>query len=139
MVDGYPTYTDLITKDPNNSMTVQLSQYTMAYDTGPFIQDKRYLEQYASLPEQKQAWEAWADTNMSEHLMPPIYLESDEMNEISALVTSVETYANECVLKTIMGVESIDNYDNAIQEMKTRGLDKILERYQAAYERYKAR
>ncbi|MBE5040808.1 extracellular solute-binding protein [Ructibacterium gallinarum] len=137
MIDGYPTYTDLITNNPEGlSMSSALSMYTYAYDAGPTIQDKRYMEQYASLPEQKEAWATWSTSNMANHLLPYLYVKDDEVNELANLSNSVETYANEMTTKLIMGIEPLENYDSIVEELNNRGLGRILEMKQAAYERY---
>lgn len=137
MKDGYPTYTDKIMKNPDGlSVTAALSLYTYAYDAGPTIQDKRYMEQYAELPEQKKAWEVWSNNNMKEHLVPLLYVKEEEANELANLGNAVETYANEMTTKLIMGVESLDNYDKIVAELRNRGLDRIIEMKQAAYERW---
>lgn len=137
MIDGYPTYTDIITNNPNGlSMTVAMSNYTCSYDAGPFIQDKRYMEQYGSMPEQKRAWGTWTATNAKEHALPHLYVQEDELNELANLSNSIDTYASEMILKFIIGTEPLDNYDNAVAQLKTRGIDRVLEMKQAAYERY---
>lgn len=140
MVDGYPTYMDNITKNADgNSMSAMLAQYCLAYDAGPFVQDKRYMEQYANLPEQQQAWKVWSDTNVQKHLLPYLYPSEEEMSEMSGLKNAITTYADEMMCKFIMGSESFDNYDEYINQLKTRGMDRVLEIYQSAYDRYMKR
>lgn len=137
MIDGYPTYTEKITNNPDGlAMTVALSQYTYAYDAGPTIQDKRYMEQYAALPQQKEAWEIWERTNMKKHVLPHLYVKENEVNELASLENAVSTYADEMCAKMIMGTEPLENYDNVVAQLKERGLDRILEMKQSAYERY---
>ncbi|MBW7462021.1 ABC transporter substrate-binding protein, partial [Paenibacillus sepulcri] len=64
MVDGYPTYTDLILRNPDRLAPSQaLAMYNRASYFGPFVQDVRYLEQYYVLPEQKEATRIWSDTD----------------------------------------------------------------------------
>lgn len=140
MKDGEPVYTEKITNNPDGlSMSAAMALYMQSYNTGPFVQDKRYMDQYASLPQQKQAWETWSKTNAYEHLMPYLYMDEAESGEIAKLTNSVTTYQSEMVIKFIMGIEPIDNFDNFVQEMNNRGLQKILEAEQRAYERYKNR
>lgn len=137
MIDGYPTYTKLITNNPDGlSMSEALSLYTYAYDAGPTIQDKRYMEQYAQLPEQKEAWAVWSKSNMKNHILPSLYAKDNEVKELANLENAVTTYANSTMVKLIMGVESLDNYDDIINELNSRGLQRVLEIKQAAYDRY---
>lgn len=138
--DGYPAYTETITDNPEGlAMTVALSKYTLAYDSGPFIQDKRYMEQYANLPEQQAAWNSWMKTGMKEHVVPYLYVREDEVSELANLNNAIDTYADEMIMKFIMGAEPLDQYDKAVEQLKARGIDKVLEMKQAAYERYLAK
>ncbi len=137
MVDGYPKYTDKITKnEEGHSMNIMLSQYTASYSSGPFVQDKRYMEQYASLPQQISAWDTWTKTNMKEHVLPNLYIAADKQNELAILDNSINTYANEIITKFIVGTMSFDEYDNAIAELKQRGIERSLEIRNEAYQSY---
>ena len=140
MVDGYPTYTEKITKNPEGlSMAVSLSEYALSQDTGAFVQDKRYMEQYAQLPQQKNAIENWMQTNMKEHRMPAVNITIEQQTEISSIIESITTYRAEMLSKFIMGVEPIEKFDEFRDQLKQRGLDKYIEYYQQAYDRYMSR
>ena len=137
MIDGYPTYTEIITNNPEGqSMTVALANYTRSYATGPFVQDKRYMEQYAALPQQKRAWETWSNTDAAAHFPPHLYMQEDELTEYAQLNSDVDTYLTEMISKFIIGAEPLDNFDTMIQELKNRGIERVLEMKQAAYDRY---
>ena len=140
MVDGYPTYTKKITNNPEGlSMSAAMSTYMLSYVSGPFVQDVRYMEQYAQLPQQKEAWKTWSDTNTKDHFIPNLYMKEDELSRYAMLKNSVDTRANEITLKLIIGTEPMKNYDKLIAELKTRGADEIVAMQQAAYDRYLAR
>lgn len=140
MVDGYPTYTELITNNPDGlSMNAAMSKYMLSYRSGPFVQDVRYMEQYAATPQQKEAWKTWSDTNAKEHQIPTLYMKDDELSRYAELTNSVDTRANEITLKLIIGTEPMENYDKLIEELHTRGADEIIAMRQASYDRYKAR
>ena len=137
MVDGYPKYTDKITKnEEGHSMNIMLSQYTESYASGAFVQDKRYMEQYASLPQQLSAWDTWTKTNMKEHVLPNLYVAEGKQNELAILDNSINTYATEIITKFIVGTMSFDEYDNAIAELKQRGIERSLEIRNEAYQSY---
>ncbi|GAE07514.1 extracellular solute-binding protein [Paenibacillus sp. JCM 10914] len=73
MKDGYPTYTDLILGNPQKLAPAQaLAMYTRASYFGPFVQDIRYMEQYYTLPEQKDAIRIWSDTDAAKHNLPTL-------------------------------------------------------------------
>lgn len=137
MIDDYPTYTDLITKNPDGyPMNVMLAQYTGAVEAGPFIQDKRYMEQYAAKPQQREAWDLWTESNMKKHLLPNLYIGESEQAESAQIDNDIKTYADEMVTKMIIGTESIDNYDNVVEELKRRGIERAIEIRQSAYDEY---
>lgn len=141
MIDGYPTYTSKITKDAEGlPMQATLARYTRAGNGAlGSIQDKRYMEQYAALPQQQNAWAAWSNTNAAEHLLPAFYPTEEESEVYAKLVTAVDSYNSEMVLKFIMGVTPISNYDAYLAELKARGVEEIVKIHQNAYERYLAR
>jgi len=140
MVDGYPKYTEKITNNPDGlSMTEALALYTYAYDCGPTIQDVRYMEQYAARPEQQAAWNTWTNSNMNNHIAPSLGLLTEEVNEYASLSNAVTTYADEMILKFIMGVEPIDKFDEFVNGVKERGIEKMIEMKQSSYERYLAK
>ena len=42
-------------------------------------------------------------------------------------------------VKFIMGLESIDQYDNFVQVLKDQGIEEVMSAYQTAYDRYMSR
>jgi putative aldouronate transport system substrate-binding protein len=140
MVDGYPAYTDLITKNPEGkSMQEAMANYICAFSQGPYIQDYRYFEQYAQLPSQKEAIRIWSGSNGRNHIVPHIYVKQEELNELARLSNDVETFAKEMNLKFIMGLEPVSNFDSYIEQLKARGLDRLLEIQQAALDRFNSK
>ena len=121
--EGYPTYTELIMKNSEGlSVTASMARYLQAYSEGPFIQDKRYMEQYATLPQQKEAYEIWSDTNMEDHIMPHISLDPKESEVMARNISSINTYKSEMLIKFIMGLEPVSNYDKFVSELRARGI-----------------
>lgn len=140
MIDGYPTYTDQIMKNPDGwPISQAMSAYIRGNYNGPFVQDLRYLEQYYTLEEQRQTPIVWGATNATKHVMPPITPTSDESKEFSTIMNEINTYRDEMTLKFMFGTESLDNFDTYVQNIKNMGLDRALEIQNAALERYKER
>ena len=140
MKDGYPEYTEKITNNPDGlSMSAALAQYALSHTEGPFIQDKRYMEQYASLPQQQEAITIWSDTNMEKHLMPRISLLPEQTKVMASKIENIDTYKSEMVSKFIMGLEPIENFDSYVTELKNRGIDEYVDMMQQAYDRFKTR
>lgn len=140
IVNGYPTYTDTVMKNPEGlSMVTVLGLYAKASRAGSYVQDKRYLEQYYSLPQQKEAQKAWAKQETDKYQLPPLSNTSEETVEMSKIMTDVQTLDNEMVMKFIVGVEPMENYDRFIEQMKKLGIEKAATLQQAAYDRFQKR
>lgn len=140
MVDGYPTYTDIIMNNPDGLAPGEArSLYGYPTGSGPLIQDKRYMEQMAITPEQKESLVIWADTNAESYLIPTITHTAEETDEIASIQNDISTYVNEMYYKFIVGVEPIENFDNYIKELDNLGMKKLLEIKQKGYERYENR
>ncbi len=137
MVNGYPTYTDVI---KNNADGLTISQamgiYTRASTNGPFIQDPRYLEQYYALPELSEAINLWAQTDYGKYIMPPVTATSDEASELAKIMNNVLTYSEEMESKFITGSISIDEFDSYVAQLKKFGIERAIEIKQASYDRY---
>ena len=56
MKDGNPVYTDLILHNPDGlSVSDSMKKYLLAMNSGPFVQDEKYIEQYYQYQQQKDA------------------------------------------------------------------------------------
>ncbi|WP_121609112.1 extracellular solute-binding protein [Mesobacillus foraminis] len=140
MVDGYPTYTKEITDNPEGlPMTQALGKYIRASYGGPLVQDKRYLEQYYELPEQKEAVKVWGESAENKINLPPITLNAEESEEFNSIMSDLNTYYDETVIKFIMGEEPLSNFDDFVATLEGMGIERVIELQQAALERYEAR
>ncbi|NMB34445.1 MAG: extracellular solute-binding protein, partial [Clostridium sp.] len=82
MINGYPTYTQDVLKHPDGWPVAQaLAANIRGNYNGPFVQDKRYLEQYYTFDEQKQAPLVWGQTNGGKYRVPPVTPTSEESSE----------------------------------------------------------
>lgn len=140
VIDGYPTYTEDVLDNPDGWPVAQsLSAYIRGNYNGPFVQDKRYLEQYYTMDSQKTANTTWGQTNAVKHKIPPITPTTDESKEFSTIMNDINTYRDEMTLKFIFGAESIDYFDEYVATIEQMGLDRALEIQNAALARYKDR
>ncbi|MGN8681400.1 extracellular solute-binding protein [Gracilibacillus sp. HCP3S3_G5_1] len=140
MVDGYPTYTEEITENPDGlPMNQALGKYIRASYGGPLVQDVRYVEQYLELPQQQEAVEIWGETAENEINMPPITLNADESEEYNSIMSDLDTYYDEMVLRFIMGEEPLSNFEDFVETLKGMGIERAIELQQAALDRYIAR
>ncbi len=140
MVDKYPKYTELILNNPDKMSPTQImSKYMRGCNNGPFVQDKRYLEQYYALPAQKAAMTLWKSNDFGKYKIPPITPTPKESEELAKLINEINTYNDEMTLKFIMGVEPIANFDKYVAQIKKLGIDRAIAINQAAYNRYQNR
>lgn len=139
MVDGYPEFTDLILNNPDFPPSTIGHKYSRMFSQGPCVQDDRYLEQYLSLPQQHESIGAWikfsdaankANTRVYGQLTP------EESIQVVTRQVEINTYVDEMLLKFIMGVESLDEYDQYVARLKQMGLDDVLAIKQTAHDRF---
>jgi putative aldouronate transport system substrate-binding protein len=142
MENGYPKYTDLITKNPDKlSIGEAMGKYFRANYPSPGLADDRYLEQYYEFPQQKEALKTlskYAD-NAVKVLMPPATNSPQEAEELSKIMAEVKTYQSEMMFKFIMGVEPLDNFDKYKEQLKKMNIEKAISYKQAALDRYNKR
>lgn len=81
MVNGNPVYTDEVLNPKDTSVAYAMARHVRANFNGPFVQDKRYMEQYASMPEQKDSIKIWSEPT-NERKLPQVTPTSDESKEI---------------------------------------------------------
>lgn len=139
--DGEPVYTDEILNNPDGwPISQAMGKYIMACYNGPFVQDWGYQTQYFNLPEAREAMDIWGDTNMEEHLLPPITPTQEEGAEYASIMSDINTYADEMTSKFIMGTEDIETgFDKYIETLNQMGLERATEIQNAALERYQSR
>jgi len=136
MENGYPKYTELITNNPDGlDMSIAMVRYMASSYGGPFVQDKRYYEQYLQFDEQRDAVSKWSQYKYSNQL-PKITYTLEEQSEYTRISTDINTYIDEMFIKFVVGEESIDNYDKFVARLKEMGIDKLLKINQDALNRY---
>ncbi|MBD2868129.1 extracellular solute-binding protein [Paenibacillus arenilitoris] len=136
MVDGKPTYTDVIMKNPDDlPITQAMAQYFRSSYNGPFVQDPGYIEQYLELPSQKEALVNWekATTNMR---MPLTTLTAEEGRQKASIMTDLNVYHEEMLLKFIMGTEPLEKFDEYVETLKAMGIEEVIQLEQTALDRF---
>ena len=135
MIDGYPKYTEDITDNAEGiPMNNQLAKYAMSVYGGPFLQDKRYYEQYLKRDEQKAAISLWEQVENSYDL-PNLILTAEEGNAIATPLTDITSSWTESEYKLIMGKIDMSEYDACVQKLYDMGIEKVLKVYNDAYVR----
>ena len=91
------------------------------------------------MDEQKETPQVWGDHNGKAHRLPPVTPTTEESTELASITNELNTYRDEMILKFIFGDESLDNFDEYVQNLENMGLSRALEIQNAALERYNAR
>lgn len=68
---------------------------------------------------------------------PSLYFTIEEQEQASLILNDINTYVQQMEAKFILGEEPLDKHDEFINRLKEMGLDKLVDIYQAAYDRYK--
>ncbi|MFB5676251.1 hypothetical protein ACE5KN_15195 [Paenibacillus terreus] len=74
-----------------------------------------------------------------EKRMPPVSISVEDSSRYSSIMTDVNTFKDEMILKFIMGTEPLDNFDNYVEMLKGLGIEEAIQIQQAALERYNNR
>lgn len=139
-VDGVPTYSDLVMKNPDDLTVAQaMAKYCLANMSGPFTQALEYIQQYYELSQQKDALVNWSDSDEDTSVMPPITFTPDESAEVAKIMGEIDTYRDEMTMKIIMGTEPVSKVDEFQSTIKSMNLDRVIDLYQTALDRYYAR
>ena len=139
MIDGIPTYTEMITNPDVNGgkpMGQMIAKYARASYSAPMIQSENYMKQYAKLDVQKQAIDTWSDTKQTEYALPYVLMTAEENSEYSAIMADINTYRQEELYKFITGTESLDRLSDYFTTLKNMKIERAIEINQTAYERY---
>ena len=139
MVNGYPTYTELIMKNPKLSLSEIMGEYIRGSYDGPFLQDPRYMEQYAGLPVQQAALTAWSNTDAAKHIMPNLTPDGPDVAEMSKIMSEVNTFVNESFTKFVIGADPVSNFDKYSSTLKKLNIDRAIAIYQKAYDAFQKR
>lgn len=137
---GNPYYSDNVV---NNSFGVDAGSAVEAYVTTNPIFGLIAMDRTVYL-----AGEQWVDDMMviwteqtsNEKVLPTgVSLTSEETESISTYIGDATTYASSEILLFIMGQKDFDEWDDYCGKLEAMGLSKVLEVYQAAYDRYQSR
>ena len=131
----FPQYNDFMLVNPDGSAFWDLiSEY------------KVHLSAYLRDPmadggmdgDVKQAMDEWTKPG-NDWVMPPVTHTNAENQEITSIMSDVNTYINEMNLRFVMGNEPLSKFDDFTSKVKSMGIDKVTKDKQAALERYGSR
>lgn len=135
VVDGKNQFTDLITNNPDGlSKDEADARYAGGVLTQmPIVEDPEVFLALKSLPQQKAASQLWCQADTS-WLLFPLYFDSETTTENANIMSEIKTYVAEQFNKYVMGIESMDTFDQFQQQLKDMGIETVLANYQASYD-----
>lgn len=136
MENGAPVYTDLIINNEKYNLQQMVSQYSKP--NGPYEADER--RNWNTFPEQDEAVKVWAKTDAEKHILPGFLTPTaEESKELGKILTEVSNYKEEMFVKFIVGKEPMESYDKYVEQIKKLGIERAVEIYQSALDRYNSR
>ena len=139
MVDGKPQYTEMMLNPETEGMTLntQKSLFCLAEaDNVYYKYINTDLDNYTE--DQIEALELVNSGNMDgEYVYPSgASMTTEESETYTALIADLSTYMAEHVLKFVVGVEPMDDYQAFIETLYEMGMQEAIDIKQAAYDRY---
>ena len=135
--DGKASYSEMMTGDPELNVhemrIAHLSNWVGALATGV-----DYAAHEAGTDECLDMQSAW-DADYSLIYPPFATMTGEETEEFNTIYTSITTLVDEMSSKCILGVESLDKYDDYVAQLYQYGLQTCIDLKQAAYDRYQNR
>lgn len=133
--NGNPAFTELITNNPDG-LPMQNAVFCYAMTYAPFVEDShRYWTAYTE--EQIDLVTMWAETRDNEYSFPVTCVPSvEDQIEFAGIYADLQTLIEESVLKFITGDTALSEYDAFRQKLIDGGIERCIEIYQDAYDRY---
>lgn len=135
VVDGVPEYTELITNNEQGSMICALSAYALPGNIfGEYVMGRDMSDSTRAMAD---LWNANSD---SAYMLPQtMTLNTEEKAVYADYFADIKSYTEEMTVKFIMGQESMDKYDQFVDQLKGLNVEAVLAAYQSAYDRYMSR
>ncbi len=139
MIDGKPVYTEYVTHNPdgldpeaariNDGLNATALPYHISWDS-------EFQAHADADPWTVEAWKTYREPGMVEAPLPTLDFTEKELSKKNQLVAEIDTFKDPMIDKFIMGVESLDRFNDFVKGIKRAGLDELLEIYNTAYKRY---
>ena len=137
---GEVEYTDMVyNNDLGFSGSQFLRLYCLAGQLPGYQAQRRTACFYNEL--QNQAWDIWTDSlGDSANTIPSgVTLTAEESTEYSNRISDIETYVSENIPKFILGMKPFEEWDEFIDNILASDIDRCVEIYQIALDRYNNR
>ena len=135
-VDGKPKYLDSIINDKDRINAV--SKFCLPVTGSPRLaQGDAILQISFGSQVQLDTLKAWGASDNS-ILVPRISRTAEENTRYAQIMGDVDSYVKDSFVKFVLGVESLDKFDDYVATIKKMGIDDAVKLTQDAYARFKA-
>lgn len=133
--NGNPQWTELVSNDASG-LSNGISKYSGAANAPISIQ----LEDFVKTTKADVAVDAvykWVDNSTAQqYCVPNTTKTAEDATSCNDIKATLWTYIAEMALKFITGDESLDNFDDFVENMNSKGLTELLAIEQEAYDRF---
>lgn len=135
MVDGKPKFTDIMVKNPDGlDFWTVCNKYKL--EVGPYLRDYKAVPEFTKFS--LDAMDKWTQAD-TDYVMPPLNLTAEESDTYSNIMSDIDTYKDEMILKFITGKEPLSNFDKYVEQLKKMRIEEVIKIEETALERYNNR
>jgi len=138
--DGEPQFTEKMTNNPEGmTLATAMSYYTNPSSFMPC--DYAWYRELAGVPQSAiDMCDFWAGQTAEYNMPSAVSLTSEELREYSSIYTDINTQVSTVINQFVTGVKDVDTeWDAYVAEINSMGIDRCIEIYQGAYDRYMSR
>ena len=130
----HPEYTDLMVNNPDGVDTnTDADKYK-----GPYVAQLRNPLSFVLSNAVYEAMDIWSKPG-KDYILPPLSVTDEEAQVESSYMSQITTYKDEMLMKFIMGIEPISNYDKYVAQIKALKIDELIQVRQDQLDRYSDR
>ena len=139
--NGEPYFLDVVKNDPDGlSMDVALGKYIMVSQLDAVLKDHRVEAiRMWTYEAQKKASEIWNATDFTYRYPPTATMTEDEAQEYAEIMSDIETFRDEKIVRFIIGSEDMDKFEDFADTIRKMNIERATEIKQAAYDRLQER
>lgn len=139
---GVKHLTDFVLNNPEGLAPTDALRSLGAMPVLPKIVDQQMLagvteQQYRDHPWITEGLKKYAEAGVIREPEKRYRVTSEEADQIKDIHTQLETYINETLAKILVGNKSIDEFDNFVNTLNDKGINKMVEIYQKVDSRSK--
>lgn len=135
MVDGQPTLTEHMTNNPDGFPIDGLLRVNAMLNFPIIFTNEMSVQRY-QVPQQIQAFNAWAYSYHDAHRIQNTAIAPEFTDEFTRLWVDIETYMVESRAQFIAGVRPLTEFDDYIQNLINMGMERVMEIYNLSFAMY---